>query len=76
MAIHKVYNSSKNFTFHTTYFNTEKSVSAIKLVTNEWHRFEHSQSGFTDEFIKIVSHLNEKCKQKSKFEGVFSLMVK
>lgn len=40
-------------------------------MSGQGHRFEHSQSGFTDEFIKIVSHLNEKCKQKSKFEGFF-----
>lgn len=45
-------------------------------MSGQGHRFEHSQSGFTDEFIKIVSHLIEKCKQKSKFEGFFSLMVK
>lgn len=45
-------------------------------MSGQGHRFEHCQSGFTDEFIKIVSHLNEKCKQKSKFEGGFSLMVK
>lgn len=40
-------------------------------MSGQGHRFEHCQSGFTDEFIKIVSHLNEKCKQKSKFEGFF-----
>lgn len=40
-------------------------------MSGQGHRFEHSQSDFTDEFIKIVSHLNEKCKQKSKFEGFF-----
>lgn len=45
-------------------------------MSEQGHHFEHSQSSFTDEFTKIVSHLNEKRKQKSKCEGFFSLMVK